>query len=634
MHLTTIDWLIVLGYFALSTGIGIAFTRRGGESLSEYFIAGRQVPWWLAGAAMVATTFAADTPLVVTGLVAKNGVAGNWLWWNFVMSGMLTVFFFARLWRRARVMTDVEFAEIRYAGKPAAFLRGFRALYLALPINLIILGWVTRAMIKILTISLGLGPVSVAGVTVSGEVVAVAICFLATVTYAVAAGMWAVLWTDLVQFIIKMSAVIVLAVYAVRAVGGIGPLKAGVIRHFGSETAALSVMPVRFGGGGVAAYAWMPLLALFVFLSVQWWAAYYPGAEPGGGGYVAQRIFAARTERDGVLATLFFQVAHYAVRPWPWIITGLATVLLYPGGVLPGGRVDVEGAYVQAFVDLLPTPWRGFMLAGFAAAYMSTVGTHLNWGASYLVNDVYRRFLRPDETERHYVAASRLTTVLLFLASIVVTLNLSSVEGAWRLLLAIGAGTGLVLILRWYWWRINAWSEISAMVTSFVVSLVALRTILPRYTTAGAGGASITDPNGDAMVMLVTVGVSTAVWLAVTFLTRPEPEATLEAFYARVRPGGPGWAAVSRRMGYGRESIPGGALAWTNWIAGIVAVYATLFGVGKLIFGDTVLGLEMLGVAAVAFAWIARSFRTELPRPEPVATGDVVGRPAAAYAGD
>src|SRR6185436_9365792 len=318
MNLTAIDWLIVVAYFGLSAGIGLIYTKRGGESLEEYFISGRKVSWWLAGASMVATTFAADTPLVVTGIVAANGVAGNWLWWNMLMSGMLTVFFFARLWRRANVMTDVEFAEIRYSGNRAAFLRGFRALYLAIPINLIILGWVTRAMIKILTISLGLRDVQIGGTTVSGEVIAVGICFIITMAYSVAAGMWAVLWTDLVQFVIKMTAVIVLAVFAVSAVGGMDALKTKLAVKFGSETAAISVLPMSFTADGLVAYAWMPILTLGVFLGVQWWAAWYPGAEPGGGGYVAQRIFSAKTERDGVLATLAFQVAHYAIRPWPW----------------------------------------------------------------------------------------------------------------------------------------------------------------------------------------------------------------------------------------------------------------------------------------------------------------------------
>jgi Na+/proline symporter len=589
MKLTPVDWAIVASYFALSTCVGLYFTRRGGASLSEYFLSGRAAPWWLAGASMVATTFAADTPLLVTGLVATKGVAGNWLWWNFVMSGMLTVFFFARLWRRANVMTDVEFSEIRYSGRPAAFLRGFRAIYLAVPINLIIIGWVTRAMIKILTISLDISPV-----------VAVGLCFVATVCYSVAAGLWAVLWTDLIQFIIKMTAVIVLAVFAVRAVGGIDVMRAKLTTHFGSETAALSVFPVSVGGPhGISAYAWMPLLALATFLFVQWWAAWYPGAEPGGGGYVAQRIFAARSERDGVLATLFFQIAHYALRPWPWIVTGLATVILYPT------LQDKESGYVHAFVDLLPTPWRGFMLAGFAAAYMSTIGTQLNWGASYLINDVYKRFLRPHESEHHYVSVSRAATVLLFILSIIVAWQISSIEQAWKFLIALGAGTGLVYMLRWYWWRINAWSEISAMLVSLAVAIVALQ-VVPRYFVPG-------DPNADAAVMLVTVGITTVVWLSVTWLTPPESDAVLESFYRRVRPGGLGWRVVAVRAGFGAEPLAVGRLAWVNWIAGIVAAYATLFGIGKLIFGPLSTGLYLLAVAAVAFAWIARSFRQETP---------------------
>jgi len=391
--------------------------------------------------------------------------------------------------------------------------------------------------------------------------------------------------------------VLVLSVYATRAVGGMGALKTKVAEHFGSD-AALSVLPLKTGAGGLEAYAWMPLLALGVFLSMQWWAAYYPGAEPGGGGYVAQRIFSAKTERDGVLATLFFQVMHYAVRPWPWIVTGLATVVLYPT------LEDKEAGYVHAFVDLLPTPWRGFMLAGFAAAYMSTIATHLNWGASYLVNDFYKRFVNKDKTDKHYVGVGRATTVFLFVASIGVTAMLSSVEQAWRFLIAIGAGTGLVLILRWYWWRINAWSEISAMISSFVISLAAMVLVPGRLAERGS-------PNVDAWVMIITVVLSTVVWLTVTYMTKPEPDEQLASFYRRVRPGGPGWARVSERIGYGRESIPGGALAWTNWIAGIIAVYSSLFGLGKLVFGDTLKGFLMLGLAALAFAWIARSFRSE-----------------------
>jgi solute:Na+ symporter, SSS family len=607
MTFSWIDWAIVAAYFLLSAGIGFAFTKKGGESLSEYFLSGRRVPWWLAGASMVATTFAADTPLVVTGLVAANGVAGNWLWWCFVMSGMLTVFFFARLWRRAHVMTDIEFAEIRYSGPPATFLRGFRAIYLGVFVNLIILGWVTKAMIKILTISLGINPY-----------VAVGICFVITVAYSVAAGMWAVLWTDLVQFVIKMTAVIVLAIFAVKAVGGIDMLKTKVTEHFGSEAAALSVLPVSMGPGGISGYAWLPLFTLGVFLFVQWWAAWYPGAEPGGGGYVAQRIFSAKSERDGVLATLSFQVAHYALRPWPWIITGLATVVLYPRGIGPTG--DREGAYVQAFVDLMPTPWRGFMMAGFAAAYMSTVATQLNWGASYLVNDFYRRFIKKEGTEAHFVAVSRGATIVLFLLSILVTSALTSVEQAWKFLIGLGAGTGLVYILRWYWWRINAWSEVSAMIASFltftwlgggiglVLSKLGLVSPADALTPAFVRNAG---PNRDALVLLVTVVVTTIIWMTATRLTKPEPAAVLEAFYKRVRPGGPGWRRISEPLGFGVEPMIGGRLAWVNWLAGVVAVYSTLFGIGKIIFGEAMLGLGLLAIALAAFLWIARAFRSE-----------------------
>ncbi|HZO20277.1 MAG TPA: sodium:solute symporter family protein, partial [Gemmatimonadaceae bacterium] len=479
MTLTLLDWAIIIGYFVVSASIGFYFTRRGGSSMSEYFISGRSVPWWLAGVSMVATTFAADTPLVVTGFVATRGVAGNWVWWSFVMSGMLTVFFFARLWHRAKVLTDVELAEVRYSGKPAAILRGFRALYLAIPINLIILGWVNAAMIKILSISLGVSPY-----------VAVGICFVITVAYSVAAGLWAVLWTDFLQFGLAMTAVIVLAVFSVDAVGGMDALKTKAAAYFGSEQ-ALSVLPVRIENGAILDYSWMPILALATFLFVQWWAAWYPGAEPGGGGYVAQRIFSARSERDGVLATLFFQVAHYALRPWPWIITALATVILYP----ELGAAEKENGYVRAFVDLLPSGWRGLMVVGFAAAYMSTIATQLNWGASYLVNDFYRRFMRKDASEKHYVNVSRMATIVLFLGSILVTWQIQTIGRAWTFLLAIGAGTGLVLILRWYWWRINAWSEISAMLASFIVSVTAMQ-LVPRAFKG--------TPNADAWVMLVT----------------------------------------------------------------------------------------------------------------------------------
>ncbi|MBL8114944.1 MAG: Na+:solute symporter [Acidobacteria bacterium] len=599
MPLAPLDWAIVALYFVLSLGIGLAFMKKGGESLEEYFVAGRKAPWWLAGAAMIATTFAADTPLVVTGLVATYGIAGNWLWWNFVMSGTLTVFLYARLWHRANVLTDVEFAEIRYGGAPATFLRGFRALYLALPINLIIMGWVHLAMVKILTLTTGLSPVWAVGV-----------CFVAVTLYATASGMWAVLWTDFVQLILMMTAVIALAVFAVKKVGGMAALKAGVAAKFGSEEAALSFLPP-------AGSAWMPLMAVLVFLGVQWWAAWYPGSEPGGGGYVAQRIFSSKSERDGVLSTLFFNVGHYAFRPWPWIVTGLATVILYPGGVLVNGKMDKEAAYVQAMLDLMPLGWKGFMLAGFAAAYMSTIATHLNWGASYLVGDVYKRFLNRDATDRHYVNVSRLATIFLFIASAIVSSYMDSIARAWQFLLAIGSGTGLVLILRWYWWRINAWSEISAMVASAVVSLSAFQLIKNPYASTDARfGAE--EFRIQALVMLVTVGVSTVVWVATTFLTQPESPAVLESFYRRVRPGGPGWRTISTRLGFGSESIPGGAMSFLSWGLGIALVYTALFGIGKLVLGATLPGLALCAVAIGLFTFIVRSLKFgDAPAPKP-----------------
>lgn len=577
MTLSLSDWLIVAAYFASSIVIGLVFTGRAGRSLAEYFVSGRSLPWWLAGTSMVATTFAADTPLAVTGLVSKYGVAGNWLWWNGALSGVLTVFFFARLWRRAGVLTDVEFVELRYGGKPAAALRGVRAVYLALPINLIIMGWVTRAMATILEITLGIAGWQAAMVL-----------FVITAGYAMLAGLWGVIVTDFFQFIIAMGGSVVLAVLAVDRIGGLDRLVEAATTHFGSHGAAVGVLP-PLGGS-----AWLPLSSLFVFLAVQWWAAWYPGAEPGGGGYVAQRILSARDERHGLLATLWFNVAHYALRPWPWIIVALFATVTYPDLANP------EQGYVRAMVDLLPSPFKGLLLAAFAAAYMSTIATHLNWGTSYLVNDVWLRFVRPGAGSREQVTVARIATFVMMLLALGVMGLLESVEAGWRFLLALGAGTGLVLILRWYWWRINAWSELVAMSASFVTAL--------SLQAAGLGAG---DPTGReyALVMLVTVGVTTVAWIAATLLTPPERDDVLERFYRRVRPGGPGWRAVAQRLGFGADPIPGGALSWVNWVAGWLAVYSTLFGIGQLLVGTTVVGLAWFGLATLLFGLVARNLR-------------------------
>ena len=578
MKLFLSDWLIIALYFIISAGIGLAYTRKASRSLEDYFVSGRALPWWLAGTSMVATTFAADTPLAVAGLVAKYGVAGNWLWWNGAFSGVLTVFFFSRLWRRAGVLTDVEFAELRYGGKPAAVLRGFRALYLALPINLIIMGWVTRAMVTILEVTLDVNPWSAA-----------ILLFGVTALYSIFSGLWGVIVTDAFQFVVATGGTILLAVFAVESVGGLSSLTQKAAAHFGSADAAFGVLPPTD-------QAWLPLSTLLIFLGVQWWAAWYPGQEPGGGGYVVQRILSAKDERHGLLATLWFTIAHYALRPWPWILVGFVGLIRYPSLSNP------EEGYVRVMVDVLPSPYKGLLLAAFAAAYMSTISTHLNWGASYLVNDVYLRFMKPNADRRAQVIASRVATGVLMVLSLVVMSFLSSVEQGWKLLIGLGAGTGLVFILRWYWWRVNAWSEISAMIASFLTSV-----LLAAFDYDLGNPASATY----AKTMLITVGVTTVVWLTVTMLTAPESNATLDAFYRRVRPGGPGWREVARRLGFQNDPIPGGALSWLNWLAGVTAVYCAVVSLGAFLTGSQQRGV-LYGIGAIAaFLLIQRNLRAD-----------------------
>jgi len=572
MRLDFLDWSIIALYFAFNVAVGLYYKGRASRNTAEFFLSGRNVPWWLAGTSMVATTFAADTPLVVTGLVAKNGIAGNWLWWNLLASGMLTVFFYARLWRRAGVMTDIEFSELRYAGPPAAFLRGFRALYLGLLINCIILGWVNLAMAKILELVFTISKGEALWIVVGLIVLTSAISTLS--------GLWGVLVTDLFQFVIKMGMVIVLAIVAVKAVGGIEAMKTKLVAS--GRGSALGFVP-EIGS------VWMPMLTFFVYIAVNWWATWYPGAEPGGGGYVAQRMLSAKDEKHSLLATLWFNIAHYAVRPWPWILVALASLILFPG------LKDPETGYIRVMIDYLPSSLRGLMVAAFAAAFMSTIATQLNWGASYLVNDFYRRFVRRDAGEPHYVLASRLATALLTVISAAVAFRIESIGGAWKLLIITGAGTGAVLLLRWYWWRINAWSEVSAMITAFVVSVL-LQTV---------GGLDSDLPLDFARIVLVTVAVTTVVWLVVTYTTRPETDATLVAFYRRTRPSRLGWGPVAARAPDVRPSTDGLANL-LDWVAGCVLVYGALFGVGKLLLHETRPGILMLGLSAIAGAVIYR----------------------------
>ena len=583
MALTWLDWVWIALYFALNAAVGFYYRARAGKSVDEFFLSGRNVPWWLAGTSMVATTFAADTPLAVTGMVARGGIAGNWLWWSFVAGGMLTVFFYARLWRRSGVMTDIEFTEIRYSGRPAAFLRGFRALYLGVPVNCIVLGWVNLAMVKILMLCLGVSRVQALGLVLG----------LIAITSSISAlsGLWGVLVTDLLQFVVKMTMVIVLAVAAVHAVGGMDALKmklALIDRARGGKAGSvLSFIPDLTS-------PWMPMMTFLVYISLNWWASWYPGAEPGGGGYIAQRMFSAKDERNSLLATLWFNVANYALRPWPWILVALVSLVVFPG------LQDPESGYVRVMIAYLPPALRGLMLAAFAAAYMSTIATQLNWGASYVVNDFYRRFVRKQAHDHHYVWVSRWTTVLLTVVSAVVTFYLGSIGGAWKMLLATGAGTGSVLLLRWYWWRINAWSEISAMAAAAVSSLV-LQTVW---------GMDTDKPLDFAWIMILTVSITTVVWVAVTFLTKPETKETLVSFYRRVRPGRTGWGPVSV-LAPEVVNAGGGWFDALDWICGCALIYGALFGVGKLLLGETGLGLGLLamGVVGAAVIWFDLSRR-------------------------
>jgi len=607
MKITPIDWMVVAAYFLLNLLIGLYYRKRASANTSEFFISGREVSWWLAGTSMVATTFAADTPLVVTGYVATQGIAGNWIWWSFLLSGMMTVFFFARMWRRAEIVTDVELVELRYAGKPAAFLRGFRALYFGVLMNCLIVGWVNLAMEKIvstvtpppawfthtdqsLSLSSGLATVTHAPVDTTKAWALLIIFSIIALTsfYTFISGLWGVLWTDLVQFVLKMSMVVVLAYYGVEAAGGMSGLIAKLAVVDAQRQAETG------GRGSILSFApdlnsaWMPILTFCLYLGVQWWANWYPGAEPGGGGYVAQRIFSAKDEKNSLAATLWFNIAHYALRPWPWILTALASVVLYPN------LKDKEVGFIKVWVDYLPHAWSGLMLAAFAAAYMSTIATQLNWGSSYLVNDFYRRFVKRNAPEKHYVNASKLATAFLAVLGAVVSLFMTSIGGAWQLLLGVGAGTGAVYLLRWYWWRINAWSEVSSM-TAAMLTTLALNVKFGGQPLISFAGS---PPDVFAKTIFFTVAVTSLVWVVATFLTSPEPDWKLVDFYKRVRPGIAGWKPIARLAPEVRVAGDG----WYNlmdWLLGCAMVYLVLFGLGKIILGSAALGIAFLAVSAV-----------------------------------
>ena len=581
MRLTTLDWLIVVISIVVSFLPAVLLAKRAGSSTAEFFTSGRAAPWWLIGVSMVATTFSTDTPNLVTNLVREKGVANNWLWWSFLLTGMATVFFYAKLWRRSGVLTDLEFYEIRYSGKPATFLRGFRAIYLGLFFNCVIMASVNLAAAKIANILLG-WPM--------GQTLA--ICAVLNIAFAATSGLWGVLVTDFLQFGIAMTGSFTAAYFALQRpeVGGLS----GLFAKIPSDTVRL--LP-DFGDWSLT------LTVLVIPLTVQWWSVWYPGAEPGGGSYIAQRMLAARSEKDALAGTLFFNFAHYALRPWPWIIVALASILVFPSlddiarafPYVDRALIGHDMAY-PAMLTFLPAGFLGLMVAGLLSAYVSTLSTHLNWGTSYIVHDFYRRFVRSGAEERHYVAVGRIVTALLMLVAALLTFALDSARQSFELLMSVGAGTGLIYLLRWFWWRINAWSEISAMMSSFLVAL--------GFFVAAKAGASIPSH----ISLLVTVAVTTVVWIAVTMLTRPTDPATLVSFYRLVRPAGPGWRNIRAQAGV--DASPDSlAQALLGWVLGCTLVYAALFGAGSFLYGENAQGMVWLVVFVLSAAGIIQLLR-------------------------
>jgi SSS family solute:Na+ symporter len=572
MTLTNLDWGIIIASIIISFLPALWFYRRAGSSTAEFFTSGRAAPWWLVGVSMVATTFSTDTPNLVTNMIRENGVADNWLWWSFLLTGMCTVFFYARLWRRSEVLTDLEFYELRYAGKAASFVRGFRAIYLGLFFNCFIMATVNLAAAKIANIVLGWPTWQT-----------LLVCSVITIFFASVSGLWGVLVTDSIQFGITMTGTFAVAYFTLKQpeIGGLSGLWSKV------DPKMLGFLP-DFGD-------WPTAMAVFIVpLTLQWWSVWYPGAEPGGGSYVAQRMLASRSEKDALTGTLLFNVMHYALRPWPWIIVAVASTIIYPtlGDIqaafphLDPRLVGNDIAY-PAMLKFLPVGFLGLMIAGMLAAYRSTIETHLNWGTSYLVHDFYRRFLVKGATEKHYVFAGRITTALLMIAAASFSLVLETAKESFDLILSVGAGTGLIYLLRWFWWRINAWSEVSAMVSSFLVAV--------GFFIARKSGMEIAMTTS----LLVTVATTTVVWVTVTFITEPTPRATLVNFYKLVRPAGPGWGDIAAEAGVGPspDSLP---QQFLGWMFGVAFVYAALFGTGSYLYGHMTLAYMWTGVFVVS----------------------------------
>ena len=579
MHLQTIDWVIVFATLFICFVPALFYRKRSGKNTSEFFASGRMVPWWLAGLSMVATTFSSDTPNLVTDIVRRNGVAGNWVWWAFTLTGVATVFFYARMWRRSEVLTDLEFYELRYSGKAAGVVRGFRSVYLGFVFNCVIMATVNLAACKIAAIMFGLNrwqTLAVVGVL--------------NVVFAAVTGLWGVLVIDMIQFFTMMTAVIAAAYFAVREVGGLNVMVTKVSAMTGPGGINFLSMLPNFKSN------WDLAIAIFIMpLAVQWWAVWYPGAEPGGGSYIAQRMLASKSEKDSLGAVLFFNIAHYVLRPWPWILVALSSLIIFPQ------LADIQKAFPNldptllghdiaypAMLKFLPVGFLGLMVGGLIAANSSTNLTHLNWGASYLVHDFYRRFIKTDATEKHYVMVGRLATIGLFVSAAALVFVLDTAKDSFDIILQVGAGTGLLYLVRWFWWRVNAWCEINAMISSFVFSILIL--ILRKV------GVAI--PTHYALIL--TVAVTTISWVLTAFLGPQTERSTLVHFYKKVRPFGPGWKAVRKEAGISEaeakgthESFP---LALIGWVSGSLTIWSALFMVGNFLYGRTTYALVLLGV--------------------------------------
>lgn len=604
MTLTTLDYGLIIGFFAIVLFIGIYVSKTSGKSTTEYFLSGRNMPWWLLGFSMVATTFSTDTPNLVTDIVRTNGVSGNWVWWAFLLTGLLTVFVYAKLWRRSGVATDMEFYELRYGGKPAHFLRWFRATYLGVVFNVMAMAGVTLAAIKIGQVMLGLSPE--ATVVIAGSI---------TVVFSALGGFRGVVYTDFFLFFIAIAGAVGAAVYLVNLpeVGGLTQLlthenvshKLNILPEFSDTEALIGI--------------------LIIPLAVQWWSAWYPGAEPGGGGYIAQRMLAAKTENHAIGATFFFNVMHYALRPWPWILVALASLVVFPDiasiqEAFPGveeSKLGQDLAY-SAMLTKLPPGLLGLVLASLGAAYMSTISTHLNWGSSYIVNDVYKQEINPRATEKELVQVGRIATIVLMVVSAVFALFLTNALQLFDIILMFGAGTGLIFILRWFWWRINAWSEIAAMLSSGLISILIAFTSIGNmaFTHVTAAGIAVEGWFPAWAKFPLIVLITTLVWIVVTVCTPPEKQATLVQFYATTRPGGPGWKKVLSQAKMDgtpivekREkwSVPSGILAM---LLGAVFVYSCMFATGNWLYGNTTLAAALTVGAIIAGLLLARVWKS------------------------